>query len=157
MPSILDPTTCGFAKAAAFSIFNCRLYKVQERSECNNLLKQQHETFTNIFNSAISFEVEYKVFSRFKAIVKNVQALGKRNKEAKKEVLEFFKSASYNILTEDQKSEHSLFQCNGCINSVLYRSKMGLFMNISNPLKLKAKENGLMYQKLEMQFQLPYI
>ena len=82
--------------------------------------------FTDKFNHK-NFEVEMVTFKKFSPIVKNIQSLGKTHAKGKKEIMEFFSDKSWLDLPEEQKDLHKIFNCNGCISSLLFKSKLSLF------------------------------
>ena len=138
MPSILDPMSCGFAKLRCYHIFTSKKIKSLEGL---SPLEVKHKEFNSSFNELESFRVNQRVFRSFDRIVKNLQKLGKVNKAGKADVINFFSLQRWTTLTADQKKEHSVFNCKGCTENLVYKSKHTLFKNVANPYKAKAFDN----------------
>ena len=138
MPSILDPMSCGFAKLRCYHIFTSKKIKSLEGL---SPLEVKHKEFNSSFNELESFRVNQRVFRSFDRIVKNLQKLGKVNKAGKADVINFFSLQRWTTLTADQKKEHSVFNCKGCTENLVYKSKLALFKNVANPFKAKAFNN----------------
>ena len=139
--SILDPCTCGFAKVAAYVAFTQSKVKESVGGKYEYLRGLFLKTLTDSKN----FEVDVKVFTRFSSIVNNIKSLGKTYPESRKDVMNFFSAESLKALTETDKSKHKLFDCEGCIGSWLYKSKLAKFQTKekNRNFVLKAIENGL--------------
>ena len=138
MPSILDPMSCGFAKIRCYHVFTSKKIKSLEDV---SPLEMKHKEFNSSFNELESFRVNQRVFRSFDRIVKNLQKLGKVNKAGKVDVTNFFSLQRWTTLTADQKKEHSVFNCKGCTENLVYKSKLALFKNVANPFKVKAFDN----------------
>ena len=98
--------------------------------------------FTDKFNHK-NFEVEMVTFKKFSPIVKNIQSLGKTHAKGKKEIMEFFSDKSWLDLPEEQKDLHKIFNCNGCISSLLFKSKLSLFETRNRVFKNKSVHKEL--------------
>ena len=140
MPSILDPLTCGFAKVRCYCIFTCNnSTKCVER---DTLLARRYAEFCNTFNDVETFHIDLRFFRNFRCIVKNLQKLGKSNKTGKLDAIQFFSLQNWKALTTEEKKQHSLFNCQGYTEDLLYKSKLALFKNVANPFKGKAFKAG---------------
>ena len=139
MPSILDPMSCGFAKIRCYHIFTSK--KIKSVMDNESPLEMKHREFNSSFNELESFRVNQRVFRSFDRIVKNLQKLGKVNKVGKAEVAGFFSLQRWVTLTAEQKKEHSVFNCKGCTENLVYKSKLALFRNVYNSFKVKAFSN----------------
>ena len=140
MPSILDPLSCGFAKVRCYHIFTSKKCKSANDGHLSSLEMKQTE-FNSSFNELESFRISQRVFRGFERIVKNLQKLGKVNKTGKLDVISFFSLQKWTALTADQKKERPIFNCKGCTENLVYKSKLALFKNEVNPFKTKAFEN----------------
>ena len=123
MPSILDPMSCGFAKIRCYDIFTSKKIKSVDNV---SPLEMKHREFNSSFNELESFRVNQRVFKRFDRIVKNLQKVGNVNKVGKSEVINFLSLQRWITLTADQKNEHSVFNCKGCTDNLVYKSKLAL-------------------------------
>ena len=139
MQSILDPTTCGYAKVKAYNPF-----KQDMKSKNNNAMKLQE--FISYFNNQ---QLEMNKFKRFNKIKDSMFKLGKANKDRKKEVLDFFSEKKWNDLTDEEKQQHRIFQCPACKSDFLHRTKLSMF-NLSkfDTYLSEANSNGLLDQKI---------
>ena len=135
-----NPCTCGFAKILAYNIFNTKL-KVQDTGTTK--LEHQFQLWCGTFND--NFKVDIEQFKQFNAIVKNIQSLGKTRPKVKKDLCSFFGQEAFDKLANKDKCAHKLFDCTGCLQSVLYKSKLASFqVNSKNSnFVLKSKENRL--------------
>ena len=104
------------------------------------LWTKRHVEFCSSFNSG-SFAVDFRVFKNFNRIVKNVQTLGKTNSAGKTELFQFFSLENWKTLTREEKDKHSLFDCIGCTENWVCKSKLAVFKNFSLPFKRKAAEH----------------
>ena len=137
MPSILHPMTCGFAKVRCYNIFICKSWKGAD----GDLLSLRKSEFSMSFGNNESFELDTRTSRNCNIIVKNIQALGKTNPTGKANLMHFFSSKSWNSLSHEEKTKHSVFNCLGCTGNLLYKSKLAIFKNSANPFKRNALEN----------------
>ena len=143
--SILDPLTCGYAKIAAYSFFSTKTKSPNQTGSYSRQKAEMEvklEEFKEHFNLN-TFEVEMVTFKKFKAIVRYLQRFGKSHNNEKKDVMKFFSLENWKKLSTEEKSKHSLFNCNGCNSCLLHKSKLALFKHFNNVFSKKAKENCL--------------
>ena len=62
--------------------------------------------------------------------------------EKKRMILATFLSDNWDKLNE-KKTNHSLFDCQGCFRPTSLKNILSIFKSFSNSHKLKAKKNGL--------------
>lgn len=140
MPSILDPITCGFAKVRCYNIFTSKSMKCLDGEK---LSSRRHEEFCTSFNNFESFRVDMRTFRNFERIVKNMRNLAKTNSTGKAELMRFFSLQNWNGLSLEEKKHHTLFDCLGCSEDLVFKSKLSVFKNCANPFKHKALKNRL--------------
>ena len=132
--SIIDGTTCGFAKI--------EMYELQYKE--HGLQKQPLEaasTFlSRIFNWQLlqyqtlfidcssSFDVPYETFRKQLPKIKEAMLkLGKRYGEQKNKLTEGFSSKIWKSLSQEVKIKHTYSKCTGCQNDPNFRSTYGMF------------------------------
>ena len=146
--SIISPTTCGFAKVSLFNIFtggkvsqendeNLAMYRSRELEHQFGLWQSQFIGYNE------KFSVEYKHFKKYDPkIVSHFRNLGKTRSVDKDIVLHEFSNRKWNELLPEKKSEHQLFNCNGCLNDTELKQTLGLFL-ITAKFKKLAMERGI--------------
>ena len=127
--SIVDPLTCVFL---VYNILTKRIDFGRNDGESKKNLKSrvlQHK-FEEFSKSNFSKNVEYKSFkTKFHLIVEHLQKLGKRNGEAKKELLETFSLENWEALGEKHQQQHNLFDCEGCFKSTKLKGALSNHVN----------------------------
>ena len=149
--SILEPTTCGFGKMAVYNV----LTEVRLNKEMNESFKElrsrelnkQLELLQNQFRGNENFNFNKKaLINNLCKIVSNMRLLAKkeRGKGDKQTLLDVFSKKKWIELAPEKKVEHSLFQCDGCLNNCQLKQALGLFV-ITNPqFKTIAIEKGIL-------------
>ena len=144
--SLIDPSSCGFAKVAVFNILSTKLDLPRDEGEKSNeykgkVLKVKYSQYITYFNEIDTFIVEYRQFGQsFKKIIPNIKGLEKRYK--KQEILTFSKS-EWDSLSYEVKERHSLTDCDGCMKNLVYRKTLAKFPINDKRLQQKATKNGL--------------
>lgn len=135
--SIIDPLTCGFAKVAAYNIFNVKTSS-KEKSAKAKIFKQQHEKFNQYFSkSEENFNVDYKRFvDNFPKILKQIKDLNKRHGDYKNKFMKTFSKENWVELSELKQSMHTLSNCKGCLKDKALKQVLAEF-----PVKNKHKLN----------------
>ena len=145
--SIVDPSSCGFAKACSYHLFTEKPNSKKKATEnskeySSRILRDQYARFLSQFQY-FQPSIDYTKFkSNFREITKNLQYLGKKFPEKKKTILSTFSWINLYKLKDKQKY-HSLFDCQACYKSVNLRSALVVFTNQCNKYKVKAKNEGL--------------
>ena len=136
MSSIISPTSCGFAKVAAYNIFNGK--------DRLNTVNTQLELFNKQFTTCEeNFCVESDTFRKnFPKILDNFKSLQKRRSADKENVLKVFSMKKWNELPSDVKAEHKLFDCNGCLKNPQLKEALGCFF-VNEKYKKLAEEKGI--------------
>ena len=107
--SIVDPTSCGFAKVFSYLLFTERnSLKKKPAENCkgyeSRILRDQYEKFLSQFQDCPK-TVDYTKFkSNFGNIVKNLQTLGKKYPEKQRPTLASFSSDNWDKLNEKKSS-----------------------------------------------------
>ena len=124
--SVIDPTTCDFAKGVAYELALSRV-----------TLKQQIDCYNLIFNKhfMVSSDIHRRNFPKIK---NQIQFIAKSIKTNKNTILESFSSKSWHKLGETEKSQHSISNCKGCIKSKIYKHLLTLFPVKCNTYGRKA-------------------
>ena len=143
--SILDPSTCGYAKIALYNIFT----EKQDKRDTNEPLKNykgrvfsnQLCKFKEYFSNNENFVVQYKKFTdNFPKIVPLIKNLAKSKKAIKDALLKTFSKENWE---EAEKEKHTPFQYKGCLSNHVLQSNLSKFPIKSKLLKKKAKQLGL--------------
>ena len=145
--SIVDPTSCGFAKVFSYHLFTEKPNSNKKRTEnskeySSRILCDQYARFVSQFQHFQPNIYYTKFKSNFRKITKNLQYLGKNFPEKKETILTTFSSYNWHKLKEKQKY-HSLFDCQAYHKSANLKSALSMFTNQSNKCKVKAKNKGL--------------
>ena len=144
--SILDPLTCGFSKVRCYNLFTCKSYKCLGK----DLVSARYEDFCNTFDNVDAFMVDKTRFKRFISIVKNIQNLGKRDKKGKADVLAFFSFHNWNSLNEHEQKNHSLLDCKGCTENLVYKSKLANLKTLRIHFEVKRSKKNYLLMELSM-------
>ena len=150
--SILHPTTCGFARIAAFNAFtdaNIERKATENRKEyISKKHLYQYRLFQKQFQGLTKFDVPYNIFvPKFKRIVNNVRYIGKQSPSSKDHILTGFAAKRWSELKDCEKQKHSLTNCNGCLHDYQFKCLLGLFPYQSKSFKTLAKQNGILNKK----------
>ena len=113
--SIIDPTTCGFAKVVAYELVLSRV-TLKEQIDCYDLIFNKH--------FMVSSDIHRRNFPKIK---NQIQSIAKSSKTNKNTILESFSSKSWHKLGGTEKSQHSFSNCKGCIKSKIYKHLLTLF------------------------------
>ena len=107
--SIVDLTSCGFAKVFSYLLFT-EIHSSKKKPAENykeyesRLLRDQYERFLSQFQDYPK-TVDYTKFkSNFRNIVKNLQTLGKKYPKKKRTILATFSSDNWDKLNEKKIS-----------------------------------------------------
>ena len=81
-------------------------------------------------------------------IVENMRSLtkNKRGKTDKQTLVNVFSKKEWLQLAPEQKAEHSLFKCDGCLGDSRLKHALGLFMITTPQFKTIAMEKGILFQ-----------
>ena len=100
--SIISPTSCGFARVAAFNLFN---QKTEEMDNCfqnlnrNEECKQRFVEFNKQFiGYNENFNVQYKTFNKYFPKIGSLKSLQKRRFRDRTPFLEVFSKGEWNKL-----------------------------------------------------------
>ena len=131
--SIISPTTCGFAKVAAFSLVHTKSAKgrgFQRKNRNEDINHQFAEVNEHFIGYNENFNVKYRTFHEYlPKIVGSFQSLQKRRSGDKATVLNVF-------------SKEELFDCGGCMNNPKLKETLGRFF-VTEKFKKLAEEKGL--------------
>ena len=151
MNSILSPTTCGFARIAAYEIFS-ELRNNQLSKKCKTmpspLLQEGYDLFNEQF-AGYDYCVSHMSFKQnFKKMIENVGNLSKYNrKEDQRIILNTFSRKEWNTLPHDKKEVHKLFDCQGCISNDELKKALGSFFITTRTFKKLAEDRGIIKAK----------
>ena len=124
--SIISPTTCGFAKVCVYNIFIATQASNNRKLE----VKEQHyDMYIDQFQECVgNFTAPFKTFRLyFPKILDNFKAIQKKRRNDKATILQIFCRENWDKFTTQQKTEHCLFNCKGCLGNVDHKKAMGLF------------------------------
>ena len=144
--SIISPTTCGFAKVAAFSLVNTKSAKGRgfqrknRKEDINHQFAEFNEHFIGYYEN---FNVKYRTFHDYlPKIVGSFQSLQKRRSGDEATVLNVFPKEEWNKLASETKADDKLFACGGCMNNPNLKGTLGRFF-VTEKFKKLVEEKGL--------------
>ena len=144
--SIVSPTSCGFAKVAAFNLVNKQNESANDgfQHSRNEDVRHRFEEFKKQFiGHNENFNVQYRTFHTFlPKILGTFKSLQKRRSVDKVTVLDVFSKKEWNKLASDKKVEHKLFDCGGCMNNPKLKETLACFF-VTARFKKLAEEKGL--------------
>ena len=148
--SILDPLSCGFAKAAAYSVLTNSDEKktsdVNKKQYKSKVLKKQYELYQKYFGDDFqsNFDVDYKHFTdNFTKIITYLREVSKRHSNVKLELLDVFSKNNWSDLNASTKETHTLNDCNGCLKNKQLKNCLAKLPVKSAAAKAKATTAGL--------------
>ena len=68
--------------------------------------------------------------------------LAKRKSADKEYILKVFGKKEWEKLSDEKKSQHQLFNCNGCLNDIELKKALGFFLITSKFMKV-VEEHGI--------------
>lgn len=108
------------------------------------MLKSRYEKF---ITSQYGDEISYKQFSKSSQnIVKNIQSLGKRHSDQKKEILKVFSANNWENLILNKKEKHSLFDCDGCLKDKQFKETLEFFLVTTQSLTNTKKAKQVLFK-----------
>ena len=144
--SLLEPLSCGFAKAFVFTKLvedKDKLGKNVNNSELASIYKMHHDAYSVNFSNG-QFDVEYEHYKKNFVKIKDViLSLGKCSNNKKNNFLETFSSKSWKELKPNQRQKHSVYHCKGCLHNESLRIPLSYLPIKSKSTKRKAAEAGL--------------
>ena len=142
--SIISPTTCSFAKVAAFGLANSKSDSGFQRKKRNEDIRHHFAEFNKHFiGYNVNFNDKYRTFQDYlPKIVGSFKNLQKRRSGDKATVLKVFSKDEWNKLASEKKADHKLFDCGGCMNNPKLKEMQGRFFATEKFKKL-AEEKGL--------------
>ena len=118
MSSILDLSSCGYARGVLFELFTSNLGIDRVIGEPQvHYISRIHTHRFNYFKKLFgnSFEVPYKQFvSKFQKVVERIDLWGKRYADSKKAYLTKYNTDQWGKLSHEKKLGHTLFDCPSC-------------------------------------------
>ena len=127
--SIISPATCGFAKIGAYIIFSKEtLPKIQYENLVTYRSREIKHQF-HIWNKQFAgFNEQFNIrYDSFK-LSGNIKNLAKRRCADKEYILKVFCKKEWEKLSDEKKSQHQLFNCNGCLNDIELKKALGFFL-----------------------------
>ena len=116
--SILHPTTCGFGKVIAYELNSSSLSLENRIAKYETIFEEYKANFS------VALETHQRNFPK---IVGKFRAIGKRHKDTKTKILEEFSIKSWDKLSTNEKSKHSLLNCKGCTTNEKYHTLINVF------------------------------
>ena len=129
--SLIDPISCGFAKVFVYEQLTTREKNrpgaiLNNKQDKGRLFSHRYDLYNSNFEvggTADNFHVPYKIYvDNFPRIVPNVQCLGIRHSNVKKEPFSIFYSKSWGKLSLEEKHKHTVFNCQGCLHKKVFNS-----------------------------------
>ena len=146
--SIISPTTCGCAKIGAYIIFSKEtLPKIQNENLVMHRSRELKHQF-HIWNKQFAgfneqFDIRCDSFRIYgDKIIGNMRNLAKRRSADKEYILNVFCKQEWEKLSPEKKSQHQLFNCNGCLNDIELKKALGVFLIASKFMKV-VEEHGI--------------
>lgn len=146
--SLIDPTTCGFGKIAAYTILTGLKPKEESGESLKNykgrVTSLQLEEFKKQFSNNEKFIPTYKQFrDNFPLLIKSIKNYSKRHKPTIEKLKKLFSKKEWDLLPIVKQENHQLFDCQACCND--YKNEISLFPLPPKALKFrkKATENGI--------------
>ena len=122
--SFIHPHTCGFAKVVAWSAIKLVVGEITKRD--TNESPTQYETrkmqrifdvFQENFHGNPRYEIDFKTFrEKLPDLRKKISKWNSRKIDARQRYLETFSCEKWRQLGSEQKAEHSLMNCKGCVH-----------------------------------------
>lgn len=150
--SLIDPLSCGFAKAIVHEVLKEKSSLLKDPDEAKKnyigrVRTEQYNKVLDIFGHEY-FTVDNNLFkNKFINIIPLIQDINKRSPDSKKKLFQIFSLNVWLKLPEKKRELHSLFDCKGCLKDNIFRQTLSLLPIKCSRYKTKADKAGLFKDK----------
>ena len=148
MSSILDLSSCAYAKGISYKLFSSNVGLTRDVGEpqvkfTSRVRSQRLTIYNESFKNCGKYGIPYKIFvDKFPKIKERLNLWGKRYSNEKKIFLTKYNISEWSNVNYEDKSKHALFECPECMADKHLMELCKTFPIKTNAGKRKLKGNG---------------